>query len=391
MNRRNTIISILIALAVIAFIIYRALSVSTIVIEGRIIGARSTILVLERYNGVKQNSVDTLQLPPSGDFSFRIKDAAADPTLYELKCSDERVPLLAKSGDRIHINAIGNMSLNYVVEGSEESELLRTFYQPYLRRAIELKDVASDYAARQSRGKETSEIAAAYNLLYQKIKRDQLQFIIKNKSSIAAIYATLQYLPGDQYLINENSDLIYQRTVAEAVAEIYPESQYLKSLQNIIEAKESHIELMQNIGVSSYPEIELNDRFGKPVALSSLEGQVILLDFWSAELGESNQNNAEMKELYESYHNRGFEIYQVGVDNSKLRWINAIQTQRLPWISVSDLRGGNSPVLSLYNVLSIPSNILISRRGDIVARDLFGEELERSIIRELSSEPIVAQ
>ncbi len=380
--------SALIALAVVVLVVYSVFDSSTTVIEGRIIGSRNSMLLLERHDGVKQNSIDTLLLPPNGTFSFRIKSADISPTLYELHCSDERVPLLVERGDHIKINSIGNISLNYVVEGSAESELLRTFYQPYLRRAIELKDIASDYAARQSRGKDTSEVSEAYNALYQKIKREQLTFIIKNKSSIAAIYAVLQYLPGDQYLINENSDLIYQQTVAAAVAENYPESQYLKSLQSKIEAKESMVELMQNIGVSNYPDIEMNDRFGKPIKLSSLDGQVILLDFWSAELGRSNQNNAQLKEIYEKYHDAGFEIYQVGIDNSKLGWINAIQTQRLPWISVSDLQGGNSPVLRLYNVLSIPSNILISRDGNIVARDIFGEALDRAIDKELGKSSI---
>ncbi len=388
MKKRNIIASSILA---VAFILAIALNIwfdtSSITIEGRIIGARSNTIFLERHNGVKQNAIDTLNLQPPGDFKFKITDAAADPTLYELRCGDERIPILAKGGDRIKINTLGNIALNYKINGSAESELLRTFYQPYLNQANELRKVASEYASKQRMGDDTKELAKRYNELYQEIKRDQLKFIVTNKSSIASIYALMQYLPGDQYLINESSDFIYQRTVAEAVKEIYPESQYLKYLNHIITEQEATFELLNNVSVVNYPNIEMNDRFGKKISLSSLDGDVILLDFWSAELSQSNQSNAELKEIYTKYHSLGFEVYQVGVDNSKAHWINAIQLQRLPWISVSDLRGGNSPALRLYNITSLPANILISRAGDIVGRDLFGEELERAIEREVNIQP----
>ena len=115
--------------------------------------------------------------------------------------------------------------------------------------------------------------------------------------------------------------------------------------------------------------------------LSSLEGKVILVDFWSAELGNGNARNAELKELYRKYERAGapFEIYQVAIDTSKPLWITAVQEQQLPWVSVSDLQGGASPTLKLYNVQRLPTSFLISREGEIVARDLDGEELARKI------------
>ncbi len=387
-QRYISIIVITLVVCGAAALLYNCLNTSSITIEGRIVGARSNVIYLERHNGVKQNAIDTLELPPRGDFRFKIEGAAADPTLYELRCGDEKIPLLAQGGDRIKINTLGNIALNYRVDGSEESELLRTFYQPYLDQANELKKIASEYASKQKRGENTDELALKYSALYQDIKREQLKFVISNKANIAAIYALMQYLPGDRHLINEVSDLIYQRTVMEAVEESYPESEYLKFLRHIVESQEAMYELINNSTTLNYPEIELNDQYGKRVALSSLDGDVILLDFWSAQLSESNQSNAELKEIYRRYHERGFEVYQVGIDNSKAHWVEAIQLQRLPWISVSDLLGGNSPTLRLYNITSLPANVLISKRGEIVGRDIFGEELEEAVRREVEIKPI---
>ena len=111
------------------------------------------------------------------------------------------------------------------------------------------------------------------------------------------------------------------------------------------------------------------------------EGKVVLLDFWSAELGNSNALNAELKEIYDTYRNADtpFEVYQVAIDTSKPLWITAVQEQQLPWISVSDLRGRASTSLGLYNVRKLPANFLIDKEGTLVARDIYGKTLDAKL------------
>ena len=79
----------------------------------------------------------------------------------------------------------------------------------------------------------------------------------------------------------------------------------------------------------------------------------------------------------------GFEVYQVAIDTSKATWITAVQEQQLPWISVSDLRGRGSAALGLYNVQKSPTNFLLDKEGNIVARDIHGKELDEKL-RELT-------
>jgi glutathione peroxidase-family protein len=104
-----------------------------------------------------------------------------------------------------------------------------------------------------------------------------------------------------------------------------------------------------------------------------------LVDFWSAELGNSNAFNADLKEIYEEYHDQGFRVYQVSADTSKAEWIRCVQEQRLPWISVCDFLSINSPMLQSYNVTKLPSNFLIDRNGNIIAKDLYSDELENRL------------
>ncbi len=144
---------------------------------------------------------------------------------------------------------------------------------------------------------------------------------------------------------------------------------------------DARISLTSQVSETGYPDLDLTDIYGKKVRLSSLAGKVVLLDFWSAELGNSNTLNAELKETYAKYAGAPtpFEVYQVALDTSKPAWISAVQEQQLPWISVSDLRGRASTALGLYNVQRIPSNYLIDKQGAIVARDIYGKSLDEKL------------
>ena len=140
--------------------------------------------------------------------------------------------------------------------------------------------------------------------------------------------------------------------------------------------------LASKVSELNYPDLELTDMYGEKVRLSKVaEGKVVLLDFWSAELGNSNTLNAELKEVYKKYADAPtpFEVYQVAVDTSKPLWITAVQEQQLPWISVSDLRGRSSVALGLYNVQRLPANFLIDKEGTIVAKNIYGKSLEAKL------------
>ena len=92
----------------------------------------------------------------------------------------------------------------------------------------------------------------------------------------------------------------------------------------------SGLQAAETAAGSEYPDLELMDIYGKKIRLSSLAGKVILLDFWSAELGSSNTLNADLKEIYRKYADApvGFEVYQVAIDTSKAIWITAVQECR---------------------------------------------------------------
>jgi peroxiredoxin len=266
------------------------------------------------------------------------------------------------------------------VSGSHESELLRKFNKEYNQHRKELETILT--ALKGADKTKQEELLKQYQACYNGLKRKQIAFVIENKESMAALCVLYQRLPNEPTLSGSDvSDVIQYRTVLEAVSQSYPNAPLVQRLKSDVERMEARIALLNSVEERSYPELKGPDMFGREQSLSSLEGNVILVDFWSAEAGNSNAFNADLKALYKQYESKGFRVYQVSADSSKAIWITAVQEQHLPWVSVCDFRGGASPMLMSYNVRSVPSNFLIDRNGDIVAKNLYGEELEKMLAK----------
>lgn len=353
---------------------------STVKISGRFVGNETKNIYLEQVSTLKQSIIDTATLDNNGSYRFELSGVGKTPSLYNLVCEGERIPLLLAGGDKVNVSSMGSVLRNYTVAGSEESELLRTFYQNFAAGARKLDDIVAKVRTNITK-EERDELIKDYSDEYYRIRQDQLRFIIEHKANLAAIYALYQRLPGDTHLFSDDSDVVYFRTVAEAVKERYPESQYLLSLQSEIARMEARISLTDKITEAGYPDLEMNDIYGKKIRLSSLTGKIVLLDFWMAEAGTNNVLNAELKDIYEKYSKADtpFEVYQVSLDTSKAAWITAVQEQQLPWISVSDLRGRASTAVGFYNVQRLPSNYLIDKEGSIVAKDIYGDRLKQKL------------
>ena len=346
-------------------------------VGGKFFGLTAKSVYLEQMTASGQTIIDSVELAKDGSYRFVIKSAPKTPSIYNIIYNNERIPLLLTAGESVTVGSMGSVLANYTVSGSEESELLREFNREYITGMQELNAKVAAYAEAGERLK--TEIAQLYTAKLREIKRNQISFIIKNKSSIAAVYALYQRLPDEKYLVNSESDLIYFRTVADAVSKRYPTSPFVVTLRNDVARMEAQTSLLNTIEERDYPDIVADDMYGKQVKLSELEGNVILVDFWAAELGNSNALNADLKNIYEKYEADGFRVYQVSFDTSKATWIKAVQEQKLPWVSVCDFRGQASPIMGVYNVRSLPSNYLIDRNGRIVAKNVYSDALEEQL------------
>ena len=124
------------------------------------------------------------------------------------------------------------------------------------------------------------------------------------------------------------------------------------------------------------PDLELMTPNNESVSLSSLQGKVVLLDFWASWCRPCcAEISTTVLPAYEKYHEQGFEVYAVSLDQQDAAWKNAIEKFGLPWINVSDLKGFAGTAAQSYNVRKIPSSYLLDETGKVIAVDLRGQGL----------------
>lgn len=134
------------------------------------------------------------------------------------------------------------------------------------------------------------------------------------------------------------------------------------------------------------PELNYMSPDGKNLSLSSLRGQMVLIDFWASWCMPCRIENPNLVEVYKKYNDKrfvrgkGFTIYSVSLDTDKNAWLKGIEDDGLIWNThVSDLKGWDADGAGLYKITSIPANFLVDADGIIVARDLRAEALGQTM------------
>lgn len=127
-----------------------------------------------------------------------------------------------------------------------------------------------------------------------------------------------------------------------------------------------------------YIDFTMNDVDGKAVALSELVGkqELLMIDFWAAWCPDCRVENPNVVAVYNDFKDKGFDVISVSLDTDKNAWTKAIANDNLSWKNhVSELKGWDCSAATEYGVAWIPQNFLLDIDGNIVAKNLNGNDL----------------
>ncbi len=142
---------------------------------------------------------------------------------------------------------------------------------------------------------------------------------------------------------------------------------------------EALIDQMEKVDVGKIaPDFEMNNEEGSPMRLSSLHSQskYLLLDFWASTCGPCRIENVHIREAYDQFQSKGFNVLGVSTDVRKEHWLAAVELDGLIWTNLCSLEKWNeNEVVKSYALRQVSQNFLLDNSGKIIATDLRGEDL----------------
>lgn len=337
-------------------------------VSGVVADAPQSEVIVKLLDVNRYKVLDTVKTDASGAFKYALDVQKGQPEFIYLFHGDKRIAsLLLENGDNVKVTA--DTLGNYSVSGSVETEKLiaveraeADFANSFAATTAKLADLDPESAAAMQ---VRQDLAKQYISYY----RDRVLYIMQNSHSLTVIPVLYQKVGENLDLFSQSTDALHFNSMVDSLKTVYPDSKYVKALEEEAKLRSSYLNLQSMVANSTaagFPELKLPDVNGNKVALSSLEGKVVILYFWTADAADQKMLNLEtIKPVYEKYHDRGLDIYAVSLDVDKSVWASAVRNQKLEWTNVCDGLGSSSPAVTLYNVPAVPF-IYIIKDGDIV-------------------------
>ncbi len=336
-------------------------------ITGTISGIDSAkIKLLKLHNGIFK-AVDSVQ-SINGQFSFL--DNLKNPDRYYIQLNDEAKYAGFFLENSVITIKIDKESFNKpIVKGSKSHDLYEKFETEfssvYLNRIDSVRNLYNDVKNDNQR--------TNVNDLFDQKDREAVDFIIKfskeNSSSVVTPYIAYRYF--SMLVSFNNSDLT---NVLNSLDNQLNNTEVYKLYANWVNQR-----VLVEIGKPAI-DFTMNNTVGNPISLFSINTQYLLIDFWSSKCGPCRKENPHLIKLYNKYKNNGFEILGVSFDDKREEWIAAIKKDKINWLQISSLTGWDNQARNIYGIEYIPQNVLIDKKGIIIAKNLNHVKLAEKLI-----------
>ncbi len=363
-----------------------SVSGDSVTIQGTLTNTAVEPLYIYQLLPASKPLVDSAFTDGSGKFSITLP--VKQTGFYTLKLRNgQEITLVLAPHQNITITGNGqNLRNNYRVSGSKDSELYaayQRFTNANLRQVDSLSEVFAENRENKDFARLKPKLDEAYLQIFNRQKESVAGFVKENLNSLASLLVIAENF-GPNPVLTENTHPGLFLQLDSSLFHRYPENSlvndfHLRMLR--FKADQDNLEAHNAIlkpGMPA-PEISLPNATGTQIKLSSLQGKLTLVYFWSSWNALCRQTNLNLAPIYTRNHNRGFDIFAISVDSDRELWKRAYMLDKAYWTQVIDTSGLKSEYCRTYVVKSLPKLMLIGKDGRIIAHDPPMRELEEMI------------
>lgn len=347
--------------------------------------APESSIIVKQLNMNSYTILDTVKTDANGRFKYKVDVKKAEPEFIYLYYGETNIAaLLLEVGENavVSTDTLGVCT----IEGSEGSVKLQEVsrrYSDFIYRMASLVEMADDPSLPTG-----TRIAVQEEMtkLYVNHYRESVKYVMQNPYSLTVIPVLYEQLSEYSLVFSQPTDAVLFSSAHDSLATVYPDSRYVKALAAETQRRMKNLELNSRLSSAetiSFVDINIPDINGEKQSLTAVskENKVVLLHFWSStDAAQKMFNQDYLKPLYDEFHSKGFQIYSVCIDPDKALWAASVKAPGFGWINVNDGLGTASPVLASYNVVELPTSILIVD-GEILDESISGSEGLRKVLR----------
>ena len=346
-----------------------------------------TYIILDELKSNDLKALDSVKIGSDGVFNFRRE--IKQPVFYLIKTNNNNyLTMLVSPGEKINMKVHAD-SLNFPIslEGSKGTESMIEYnkvLRSTIRKMSALNKTYEDNLNKPELPKVIESLDSLANNYLEEINTYTKKYIDDNLNSLVSLVALYQQVAPRVSVLSPTKDMSYFIKVDSSMHKLYPDYEPVTTLHEQVKELVGKTTETKTAALSApgslAPEIALPSPQGDTIRLSSTRGSVVLLDFWASWCSPCRKENPNLVEAYNTYHRKGFQIYQVSLDKTKEAWTKGIQEDHLDkWIHVSDVKYWNSIVVGIYRIESIPCNYLLDKDGKVIATNLRGEQLQNKL------------
>lgn len=308
----------------------------------------------------------------NGKFELKGNVSEIDLAYVRIENENYSVPIILEAGN-INIQYQLDTIQNSIIRGTKNNNKFQEFNNQSVLIAKKKNKFEKNNFARMEDAKKKNDTATInkiireYNSFQDEMNSISKNFIKNNPDAYLSVLLLENFLMR-QYLTPEEVKTYYDGLSKEVTT--------TKSGKKIKEVLESMSAIV--IGKPA-PNFSGPSPDGKTVSLKESLGKVTIIDFWASWCGPCRAENPNVVALYNEFHSQGLNIIGVSLDKDATKWKDAIAKDKLTWSHVSNLKFWEDPIAKQYNVQSIPATFILDEKGNIVAKDLRGEELRAKV------------